>query len=498
MNDALSRIPKISLVIPTMGDIDSIKRCLHSLITARQLKFLETAEIVIFYNEKYQRNEHLNLIRKELGYLQNHIPKVKFVQASNFLLTSEESAFAAAEYASGEYLWIIGDQRTLLPEALEKLDEWLLHSDADCAYFNGIWSNRDGKQTASVSTHTNGVQVRLKYKDFVLRNGHNFMPTAFGHWIFKRSYLDMKIWKQIIEDCGPHFSHVTALLTSISELSIDVFAIPISQNEEKDYHQGDASEWEDYSIRAGVYRYYPWTLGLVRQFEYLLNANVYTLSEFKRAMCVERRLIKRQINEVTTFTYEQIKFGLYNPKQRFSAGEADQLFDFILLIDPKQQRLVSNLRKIYSSGDRMGRRELKDAYKRIEAAISQDQGEIPFITLVLGQVDNRLIRLHPSGYLVSKIEDRDQFQKAYQFTDPPFETDEWSIVQKLEFLQDASQNATLRGSTYVPELDTRLLGQLKTKRSKRVVEFLYNFKVTYRLVAMLSPEFKRKLRKALT
>jgi hypothetical protein len=490
-------VPVVSIVIPTLGDVISLRRCLDSLSQIKNLPNLSQAEIIIFFNPKESTDSTLENLQTELREYSDLAP-TRFVQATRYHLTAEESALSASKYAQGKYLWIVGDQRYFLIEGLKLLDSWLKLGKDDICYFNSIWATNSGYVTGEVSTHMNKAEVEISYREFVIRSGHNYMATAFGNWIFKRELLELDIWSEIINECGPHFSHVTALLTTAAGSKVKCFATAISLAEEKKYHNGDNSEWVDYAERANKYRFYPWTLGLVRQFNYLIEKKVFTHELLRIAMCSERNTLKRQSDEIFQFTLAQVRLGRRVDRERLSTTEAAEIFRYLRVACPEKIRTIINLEKYYFNKSRLKYRNEASVIASINIGINQDSGPIPFVSLVTGRFNNMIVRLHPDGFLLTYNSADHLIYDAYRMIDPKNSTNKILLLDNLLDLNFESY-ARLGAPHHIlnESRDTGVTHtgtKVKRRTITKILLFGLHFELAWKILAKISTKNKQKLR----
>ena len=427
LNNAAS-LPRLSLVAPTMGKKDGIFRMLDSVIYQAPRELLIVTELVVFVNAMPDTKVDTFIIEKYLEEKCASFHSLRFIKADQFFKTAEESAWAACAHATGEYLWIVGDKRIFLPEGLTQLAKFIDQPKTPCAYFNAVWHDSDGHNEALASTHLSASTATVTYKEFVQSNGINFMATNMGAWIYQRKFLDLAVWKNIITNCGPHFSHVATLLATMGSTDVTCHSVFLTILEAKAYHAGNSSEWDYYSKISGTYRFYAWSCGLVRQYQFLVDRGVYSYADIRRAMCSEGRLLSRQVDEIYKSFLAQIWLGLLFAHEKIKREECDEILSFLTKACPERMIVNGLLRKFYEDGSRAKPASLFRNFRRIQFSINLDHKALRFSSLVVGQIGDQFIRLHPRGYLISKVEDNNNFIVAYKLTDAPRQTEEWRLI----------------------------------------------------------------------
>lgn len=487
--------PLISLVLPTSGKEWSVKRCLNSLVFHAPPSLLMSAELIVFLNEDPATPIKFENVQAYLDSIRGKFGSVKVVRSRRFELTAEESAWAAGEHAQGQYIWLVGDKRIFFPDGLKKLAEWLEKPTAAAAYFNSGWIDSAGVTNNYPSTHLLSMQPVIPFKLFIMCIGLNYMATNMGTWIFERSRLNRDVWQRIIKGCGPHFSHVTTAVAGMADACVQCFSIYICQHESKAYHAGDDSEWVRYSEYTKTYRYYAWTLGLVRQFKFLVDNGVYTHSDVRRSMCSEGLLLRRQVDEIYIHVVAQLRFGWFSKKQRLTQAEFDEIYRFLCQACPEKTIINEMLREIYAGYGNIPDKVFSDRISTVYNALGIDAWDVRFGSLIVGQYGDQYVRLHPQGYLLSPVRDSEEFLAAYKFADTTPVGPAWQIMSEAEYgtlnLAGVPKSyADVFPANFVPQRRHTYLSRL----TRPLVIRLYRHHVTYQLVSRMPRRLKNRLR----
>ena len=429
--------PHLSIVLPTLGSEKNLRRVLGSLVNNAPSSLLKVCELILFVNVSPESPVDMEKMELLIGPIKHLFYSNLTVCSDRYHLTAETSAFAAAQYATGEYFWIVGDKRVFLPEGLAVLDSFMRQPTAPCIYFNSVWFDDLGCTKGYPSTHMLSSRVRAPFKKFVMSQGINFMATNMGVWIFERRALDFSVWRQIIDRCGPHFSHVTALLHGLRGADVLCFSVFLSQMEAKAYHAGDDSEWAHYASVSNTYRFYAWTFGLVRQFKFLIENKIYSFSDVRRSICSESQVLSRQVDEIYKHLLAQIVLGRADSNEFIKPDEFEELMLFLMRACPEKVILNEKIRSLYESAatgnDLVFRAKLRD----INSAIALDHQELRFSTMIIEQLGQYYVRLHPDGYLISKVTDQSDFMLAYKLLNPPKNHVAWRILTEDEWSSEA-------------------------------------------------------------
>jgi hypothetical protein len=501
MTDVVLRAPRLSIVVPTMGKEKNLRRVLGSLVNGAPPKLLANSELCVYINADPESPIDEAKVIAYVEELAPHFARVSSKRSDRFHLTAEESAHAASAYAAGQYLWILGDARSLLPDGLSAVARFVEDAPGCCAYFNSVWYDSDGETAGHSSTHLLGSVVQSTFKQFVMHYGINFMATNMGAWVLERQYMDRDIWQEVMTTCGPHFSHVTTMLATLGSQPIVCHAVWLHLIEAKAYHGGSDAEWVRYSKLSKTHRFYAWSLGLVRQFNYLIKKGKYTYADVRRSMCSEGILLRRQLEEIYMHVLYQIRYGWGYEHERFTEEEFEEIRVFLSHSAPERVITNAHIVELYHNSVAFTDKQFFALFSRIQTALNNDHRELKYASLVIGQIGDCYIRLHPRGYLVAPVIDNARFLLWYKFLDAPLTQKKWRLLEsEAELATLQSSNMPRYFGDIVP-IGVWKAGSSKPSvfraRASTLVRKMYRRKLTVRLVAMMPSKLKTALRNRL-
>jgi hypothetical protein len=495
VNDA-----RVSLVVPTTGGRGAVERLLGSVLNNSTPTLLRSIELIIYLNFRQDLAPTVEEIQAFVSGCRDRFHSVKFSISESFHGTAEESALAAASFATGEYLWISGDRRIYLPEGLERL-ETFLQGDGDCAYFNSVWIDREGVSDGEYSTFFHKPYIEMPYKSFIQSNGVNFIATCFGAWVVKRSVIDLDFWRKVSNECGPHFSHVFFYMDQLKDVTVSCYAAFMFIAEAKVYHSGDQSEWDRYAADSKSHRFFPWTLGLVRKYQLLIDRGSYSFRELRHAMCCERFILRRQVDEVFCNVVNQLNLGLHRENERMSDDEFEEIISFLRLAAPDKSIVCDLLQQTFEKVKiSSSKHEIVSALRHIDVAakaVNQDVKSTPLLTGLISQVGECYVRLHPRGYLYSKLSDTREFLWAYRVMGAPDVTADWIITETYDDAYTPVFSHTPRVA-YSMAPASRVREGINASRSSRAVRMARRLAGTYLgylVVRRLAPSTRDRLRR---
>jgi hypothetical protein len=485
----------LSIVVPTTGKPKNLFRMLTSLVNGAPPKMLRASELIIYLNVDPSFPVDTAQVDAFIAGIKHHFSSVSMHRSTLFHLTAEQSAFAATALATRDLLWLVGDARSFLPEGLAALAIYVENPTTVCAYFNSIWYDSDGQTAGHSSTLQNASVVATSFKRFVMSSGVNFMATNMGSWVLERKYLDHSIWENVIKTCGPHFSHVTTMLATLQELPIQCHAVYLHVIEAKAYHSGGGDEWARYSRLANVYRFYAWTLGLVRQFQFLVDRGVFSYADIRRSMCSEGPLLRRQVDEIYMHVLSQLRYGWAYENQRFTESEFLEISDFLCKTCPEKVVTNALITQLHRDREQLSDRDFYEIFRKASQTTTTDHRELKFSSLIVSQHGDKYIRLHPRGYVVSPVRDGYRFLLAFHLLD--------YVNKKTIYVISESEYRSLK-TIEKPQLNELIfpvpVSRYATptpwirRRTSRIVRWLYRYKVTVAIVAKLPDSIKLNLK----
>ena len=493
--------PEISIVIPTTGSMERLERCINSLVTHSPESLLNHVELIVFLNTREKNLDEK--IRERLFDLYGaSITKLQVKFSDTYLWTAEESAYEACNYATKEYIWICGDQRIFLPIGLEELNRTLNTENPEGVFFNNTWVDTEGMNLGKQSIITQSITNKIRYKDFVLMAGYNYMPTNFGSWIVKRKYLDRDIWKEVALASGWHFSHVATYLISMSDIEIIVNATYLIQMEVKDYHLGDSTGWEEYARRNRKVRFSPWVETLPKQLDYLIQKKVISYHELKVALVNEGDIFKRLVDELYLFAILQIKLSLDVRKEQLSKESFLVIRGLLKKASSERMHANSLLDQMYFKRN-LSKREFNRIQKKIEKIIFQDSvlAATPLVSLIIGSISDFLIRVHPSGYVLSPKNDSSFLEKYRILNKRNSKMSVWTFYKNFEEIReielDLDLHSTLKRNGRFRKKRVRNPRRRLKPQLRGFFIFLLRFRIfiviSYFLPLKLKRWFRRKL-----
>ena len=248
---------KLMVVIPTKNE----KNNLLKIVTILKSSLSEIEhQIVISNNSNDEIDRQLSIYNVEL------------LKTPQIFMTVEEHIFWVIQQISGEYVWFLGDDDIPIEDGVRKLTKIINQGNFDCLTFNGVRYHSKNNKFIKMINHKNGYRGKLQYfhENSGLLNG----PASISLYVTKREFLSEKYINEIQDLSAPIYSHLTFFLRSFSNNNFAYFPIDIIQHAKSDKKQGKnfSPNWVTFAQNSGNFYHFPWTLGLLRNINYLIKS----------------------------------------------------------------------------------------------------------------------------------------------------------------------------------------------------------------------------------
>jgi glycosyltransferase involved in cell wall biosynthesis len=247
---------KLSVVIPTKNEKNNLLNIATALIES--LKGIDH-QIIISNNS----DRNLNISFSNL--------EVKQLKTPEIFITAEQHIFWLIEQVTGEYIWFLGDDDIPLKEGIKQLVKIVNKGGFDCFVFNGIRDNPQKKKSVRMINNNKKYEGKIKY--FYANNGLVNGPASISLYVIKKELLAKRYLSEIQELNAPIYGHLILFLRSLSNTNFAFHPINIIKHRQSDVGQNKefSSNWIMYAKESGNIYHFPWTLGLLRNINYLIK-----------------------------------------------------------------------------------------------------------------------------------------------------------------------------------------------------------------------------------
>lgn len=254
-------MPLITILIPTYNRPKRIEELLSSFINFKNEWRGDTWEILISENCRAEESQLAGLTLK----FDSQLP-LRIANPSEHLISAEENLFFGWKFATGKYVWILGDDDPVNFFELDELVQRCEEEQSNVFKFNSMIIASNGETTGNVVTKCSASEISMPYLEFIQKVGMWHTAAGFSTWVIKRDLLDGKEgldW--IAKFRSPVYSHVTYFIFRLHRekcLFINKNLVSYRMNS---YAENKEDHWGKYTTQVNMPRNFPWTLGFVEQ-----------------------------------------------------------------------------------------------------------------------------------------------------------------------------------------------------------------------------------------
>ena len=254
-------MPLITILIPTYNRPKRIEELLSSFINYKNEWLGDTWEILISENCKAEESQLAGLVSK----FDLQLP-LRIANPSEHLISAEENLFFGWLFATGKYVWILGDDDPINFFEIDELVQRCHEEQSNVFKFNSIIISNNGETTGEVVTKCSASEIAMPFLEFIQKVGMWHTAAGFSTWVIKRDLLDGKEGSDWIKKFrSPVYSHVTYFIFRLHQekcLFINKNLVSYRMNA---YAENKDDHWGRYTAQANMPKNFPWTLGFVEQ-----------------------------------------------------------------------------------------------------------------------------------------------------------------------------------------------------------------------------------------
>lgn len=337
--------------------------------------------------------------------------RIKIIRASRRFLTFEEHFFWAIKKIDSEFVWALGDDDEPLSETIDHLMKHLFENNYDIILFNGLRETKNRNLSQMIPCSDN--QIHDPYRQFLIAAGIWGVGAGISLCVFRRSFIKEEYLSEITKIKSPIYSHVTLFLRSFRKGKFIFLNLPLVSYRRSDPEaQLKRSEnWEKYSASTKRFYRYPWTIGFLKQIDYLVNTKSFSISDLNRVLEFDadgnRYFLVDSIGMMLLDELESTFFAGKGKKNRISKSDIrylssgaigprvldPELISLVKTIDLKASRQTKARSEQFRSIKSQTHSRLNNYEKRFTSKKYADYVEFNTINGIL-QINNRLNSLN--------------------------------------------------------------------------------------------------------
>jgi hypothetical protein len=233
----------------------------------------------------------------------------------------------------------------------------------------------------------------------------------------------------------------------------------------------------------------------------LIDRGSYSFRELRHAMCCERFILRRQIDEIFCNVVNQLNLGLHRETERMTDKEIEEIIAFLRLAAPDKSIVCDILQETFEKVKiSRTKNHVVSALRYIDMAakaVNQDVKSTPLLTALISQVGECYVRLHPRGYLYSKLSDTREFLWAYRVMGTPDVTADWIITETYDdgYTPVFSHMPRIAYSMASASRVREGINASRSSRAVRMARRLAGTYLGYLIVRRLTPSIRDRLRR---
>jgi len=247
---------KLLVIIPTKNEKNNLIKIVNVLNES-----LMGIDYQIIISNNSDRDLNIDLSNLE----------IKQLKTPERFITAEQHIFWVIEQVTCEYIWFLGDDDIPIKEGIKQLAKIVNQGGFDGYAFNGLRDNPGNEKSVRMVNNNKKYQGKMKY--FYMNSGLLNGPASISLYVTKKEFLEKRHLTEIQDLNAPIYSHLILFLRSLSNANFAYHPINIIKHRQSDVGQNKefSSNWIKYAEESGNIYHFPWTLGLLRNINYLIK-----------------------------------------------------------------------------------------------------------------------------------------------------------------------------------------------------------------------------------
>lgn len=377
-------------------------------------------------------------------------PSFKVINREVHLDSAEENIIHSLPYASGEYVWFLGDDDILHQNNFASVYDLLEKNEHDILIFNSALISPGGALVRLQTMPMNGWILEADMGRLVETIGMLYTFAGVSNVIQRRSKLDVEsgvYWLNV----SKIYSHVAWMVDRHRDSKTAFVNSPVVFYRQNDYGDG---HWERVAERFNCQNLYFWSLGLVRLLRALIDRGALTAVQagliFELAGDGSRY---RLLDDIMFKTFQQIELWVNtdDKRQMYSVEEVEEIASFCELADSMTFDICKSFREaivtINSDVYKPRRAELlnglRDTFMR-QYVERQSAGQ--FFTRFAGIVNGYGVYKTASAFVAIKEGDIETRERTLRTVDPLADGRNVLVADTMAELDRLTKEAQLEAS----------------------------------------------------
>lgn len=306
-----------------------------------QHPFLTDVEIRLINN--VSRDKTLEIAQ----HYSSFIPNLIVHDETEHMPTAEENIFRSFKYCLGKYTWVLGVDDFPVFENFNKTLDLLKQNQYDFLMFN--LGTVDQSQTFVAANLFNfpGDTFKGNLVELTSLLGFWFVVAAISNQIIRTDYIRGYDIQALSKKTSPIYAHVVAYIEKFNDKACAIFNFPLVFYK---VTYLDIDHWQGAARKLNVFDEYFWTLGFLKQIQYLEDKKIVPKNYFYYLLDRNEYIIFRPVFVVINKLISQLKL-MNKPKVEarnlLSTEDMDWIISFIDSRDPYFRELLWKIQSFH-------------------------------------------------------------------------------------------------------------------------------------------------------
>lgn len=349
----------------------------------------------------------------------------KLIEQKQTIPSAEEHVYSCLNYCEGEYIWILGDDDIPNLNVFKYLIEELQSNTSDIYVFNHNEIFADGSLFTSRIFKMNAQFLELNGYKIFMATGFISNLSMFSNVVFKRTYADINIAKEI-SLINPIYSHVAWYFKCFFVKRWRIVNFSLVNHRVDSFHI--QNYFDDYHKTKNVSKFYIWTTGVLKLFNYLIKCDTIKANEFSKIYENDfdgKRY--RLLDKICYYFYVRLRYAYLDSKKNeleslnlITAIEMEEVSNALISMDAGLQDQILLLKSIneeIQNGSR-NKRKLLCLAKQFENVHARQTGYNMYKNIDLGIFYGYNIFETVEGFVAIHQDMQSQIDNILQYLDP--------------------------------------------------------------------------------
>jgi glycosyltransferase involved in cell wall biosynthesis len=314
----------------------------------------------------------------------SRLPMLRPISFAQHLPTAEENIFRSHSECRGVFVWALGVDEIPNFDCLGRVLAWLEKDEFDFYLFNyAIVSEKMSiRRTSNFSMQASSYPIGIV--QLAQRFGFWFVLAGISGQIMRTDCVRGYDLKTLINETSPIYVHVAAYL----EIFKDKRTVII--NETIVFYQVthcDVAHWKKTAKNIDVFDEYFWTLGYIRQLEYLEKKGIVEADFLSGMLETSEFNFFRPASVIADKLGSQLKLMAATKDKRnvLTSEQYQHIRDFLMLKEPFLRRYLWLADAIFEKLAKQ-RRISREEWQKLTSSLDDFRGNYVFSSLLVGTI----------------------------------------------------------------------------------------------------------------